>query len=350
MKKSISDNDYFLKYGMESDPFPPGILDKNIFLTPEINRRLKQAKKHVSDSQKVLLIASPSGAGKSLLAKKFLVLKESNWRTCLVRAEIDMSIESLAHSLVEQLLPEKNDVTVQAVSMLHKYLEQSHKEETRPVIVIDDADKLPKETLQFLLQLADLRYNESLFRILLFANESISETLEKAGVKELATGIIDVLIMPSFSIEQIRGYLKYKFASCGDNIEIPFNDVEIEYIYKVSGGLAGGINIVARKMMQEALIETRTSHKSTGVMSLVSIIMLALAAYLYYENTILKNAQNFLQEQAHQALTEKDVLAYELAIEKEQASATTPESLPGELVTLDESLSLKLSDVLSVQN
>ena len=335
---------------MERDPFPPGILDKNIFLTPEINRKLKQAKQHVSESQKVLLIASPSGAGKSLLAKKFLVLKETDWRPCLVKAEIDTDIESLAHSLVGQLLPEQHEKGPQTISMLHKYLEQSYKEETRPVIVIDDADKLPKKTLQFLLQLADLRYNESLFRILLFANESISETLEKAGVKELAADTINILTMLSFTSEQIRGYLKYKFSSCGDNIEIPFNDVEIEYIYKASGGLAGGINILAREMMQEAQGENKTGNKSIGVASLLSVILLTVVAYLYYENTILKYAQDFLEERAHEALTEKDTLAYQLAIEKEQSVAASTEKTIGEHVALDESLSLKLSDVLSVEN
>jgi general secretion pathway protein A len=308
---------------MENDPFLPDDLDKNIFLTPEINRRLKQAKQHILESQKVLLIASPLGAGKSLLSENFVILKEADWRVCLVRAEINIDIESFAESLVQQLLPGQNENGPQALSLLHKYLEQSHKEEARPVIVIDDAEKLSKETLQFLLQLADLRYNESLYKIILFANESISETLDKAGVKELATGIIDTMIMPSFTADQVRSYLKHKFSFCGDNIEFPFNDVEMEYLFKASGGLAGGVNILVRKMMQEALIENKTNHKPIGVMSLVSVILLALVAYLYYENLILKETQNFFQDQAHEALVEKDSLAYQLTVGKEQVLATT---------------------------
>ena len=66
--------------------------------------------------------------GKSLLEKKFLVLKEIDWCTCLVKAEIDTDIESLAHSLVAQGLPERHGKGPQTISMLHKYLEQSHKE------------------------------------------------------------------------------------------------------------------------------------------------------------------------------------------------------------------------------
>ncbi len=102
--------------------------------------------------------------------------------------------------------------------------------------------------------------------------------------------------------------------------------------------------------MQEAQDENKTGNKSIGIASLVFVILLAVAAYLYYENAILKDAQGFLQEQAHEALTEKDTLFYQLAIEKEQSVATSTEKMAGEHVALDESLSLKRSDVLSVEN
>jgi len=157
MNNSISESDYFLKYGLEKDPFPMGGIDNNIFLTPEINRRLKQAKQHITEGQKLLIITSLSGAGKSLLAQKLIILKETDWRTSLVIADENLETGSLSYSVMQQLLPEQNNDPKQAVSMLHKYLETSFREKIRPVIVIDDAEKLSFETLQFVLQLADLR-------------------------------------------------------------------------------------------------------------------------------------------------------------------------------------------------
>ena len=58
MKNSISENKYYLEYGLDKDPFPLDVIDKNIYLTPEINRRLKEAKQHIKASEKALLINS----------------------------------------------------------------------------------------------------------------------------------------------------------------------------------------------------------------------------------------------------------------------------------------------------
>jgi type II secretory pathway predicted ATPase ExeA len=348
MNKSISNSNYFLEYGLEKDPFPVDVIDKNIFLTPEINRRLKNAKQHILEAQKVLLVTSVSGAGKSLLAQKLIILKESDWRTGLICADVDMSSESLAYALIQQLLPEDNINIEQSISMLHRYLEHSYKESVRPVIVIDDADKLPKETLQFLFQLADLKYNEAFFRIVLFAHESINETIAKVGVKELAEGMIEYMSMPSFTLDQVPVYLKYKLSSCGNDIEIPFAGNDIEYIHKVSSGLPGGINTLSRKIMQDAL-SIEKPGKNFGILPvLFSLILLVLASYLYYENYASDDFKNSFQRE-FQMLPEAirnqgNVLAGEHDREEDVA---LNENEWTQISELDESLSLKLSDVLS---
>ena len=192
MKKPVSNSKYLLKYGLDRDPFPANTTDENIYLTPEINRRLKQIKQHITDSHKLLLVASAAGAGKSLLARKIVVLKEPGWRISLINADADMQADTLANAIVQQLLPAKNENDSQAISVLHKYLEQSYRDKTLPVILIDDADKLSIDTLQFVMQLADLRYNDTLFKVVLFADESINESFEKTGLKELSEGEVDI--------------------------------------------------------------------------------------------------------------------------------------------------------------
>ncbi|NKB36497.1 MAG: AAA family ATPase [Gammaproteobacteria bacterium] len=280
MSNVNSEEKYYLEFGLEKDPFPFGVIDKNIFLTPEINRRLKYAKQLITSSNKLLVIASLPGAGKSLLAEKLLVLADKDWQSCSLIADEKMDIESLAFKLIQQLLPEQKIDSKLSISMLHKYLETSYKEEVLPVLLIDDAEKLKFETLQFVLQLADLRYNDAMFRIVLFANESISETFTKAGLKELADDTVHFLHMPGFRQDQIRTYLKYRFSSCGENIELPFTDEDITYIHSVSGGLAGGVNFVARQLMLESSIDKKPQKSYAKLSVLLSFIVLVLAGYI----------------------------------------------------------------------
>lgn len=350
MNKLTSGNDYFQKYGLQRDPFPPDVIDKKIFLTPEINRRLKLVKQHVKDSQKLLLVSSASGAGKSLLAQKILILKEPDWRISLTSAHENMKPELLAYSVVKQLLPEKQATAIQAISILHKYLEQSYREAVTPVIVIDDAHKLPFEALQFVLQLADLRYNETLFRVVLFANESITEIMAKPGLKELAGGMVDIVSMPCFSQEQIRPYFNHRFSSCGDDIELPFTEDDIKYIHRASAGLPGGANILARQLMQDALNKGKSSKANGGMALLLSFLLLVLAGYLYYENRLLKDHQATSLEEAKESPAAAPDLVNTLIAEENAQFKIKQKNLEQESLSSQyQSLSLKLSDVLLMQ-
>ncbi len=345
MNISVSDNKYFLKYGLEKDPFPPNAVDENIYLTPEINRRLKQARQHIAAGQKLLLVVSAPGAGKSLLARKLVILKEPNWRISLISVDSDMKSDTLACKVVQQLLPEENIDISLSISMLHKYLEQSYRDNTLPVVLIDNADQLSFDTLQFILQLADLRYNDSLFRIILFADGSIIESFEKTGLKELSEGVLDILSMPYFSREQLRAYLQFRLSSCGKDIEFPYTDGDIEYLYRASAGLPGGINILARQLMQQA-IKKENAGGRVGTMAAVCIVLVAiLSAYLFIENRSMKNTAASSVAELRPALpatTEKEKVL------QDPVPANVYSSAGKERISdLNISLSLKLSDVLA---
>jgi DamX protein len=350
MNNSVSENKYYLEYGLEKDPFPEDVIDKNIYLTPEINRRLKETKQHIKASEKALLISSVSGAGKSLLAQKLIILKEQDWRISLTSAHSGSEPESIAHSIIQQLLPDREIVASQSISMMHKFLEESYQDGILPVVVIDDAHKLSFSTLQFLLQLADLRYNDAFFRFVFFANESITETISKPGLKELAEGTIDTLSMPCFTKDQIGAYLKYRFSSCGDNIEIPFSESEIEYIHKASGGLPGGVNILARQLMQ-ANLNKDTGGKSYGGITFILILLLvSFTGYQYYENGILKEARqpisDEIQEKSVEATNTENLLT---TVEEDQSSAIQQDDAQGRASIIYEPLSLQLSYVLNME-
>ena len=332
----ITDEDYYLKYGLEKDPFPPGVIDNNIYLTPEINRRLKHAKQVISHSEKLLVISSLPGAGKSLLAEKLLLLKEQDWRACLLRAHESPDIESLSLELIQQLLPGQEIEAKVAISMLHKYLETSYKEGIVPVIVIDDGDKLGHECLQFVLQLADLRYNESQFRIVIFANESIHETFVKPGISELAENLIESVNMPGFRLDQIPGYLKYRFSACGHADELPFSDQDIEAIHTVSGGLAGGINNFSRQVMMQALVHTEKPKSHAKLSLILALLVLALAGFIYYDTQLVKTAGPDIVEKPPQSAEQTLVADDTTSVKDDEAESA--------LSQLDDSISLKLSE------
>jgi hypothetical protein len=196
-----------------------------------------------------------------------------------------------------------------------------------------------------------LRYNDAFFRFVFFADESINETIAKPGLNELTEGTIQIVSMPGFSQEQISSYLKYRINSCGNSVELPFSDSELEYLYEASGGLPGGINVLARKLMQEQLEKKKPDKKQGGKLLLLAGILLIITAYQYYENRLLKENHASLLKESQESLeapvnAEKKLTlaAEEQFVIKQQSNENARSS------TTHESLSLKLSEILIIQS
>jgi DamX protein len=164
-----------------------------------------------------------------------------------------MSREKLAYEIMQQISPDKADDMSYAIAQLHKFLEYSAKNTITPVFIIDDADKLPLETLKFILELAALRYLESLFRFVLFSDETLTDRLEDPRLNSLSAGQMYKLHLPALSRHQLKEYLDTRLSSTGEVNTYPFDDDDMDAIYKTSGGLPRGINILACRLMQSRI-------------------------------------------------------------------------------------------------
>jgi len=183
-----------------------------------LNYNLSQIKTLIAEGTDILVITSPANLGKNALSN----LKNSNWRISLIRANANTNIDSLSHDIIQQALPDKAEDTLPIISQVHKYLEYSAKNGIVPVIIVEDAHELPLETLKFVLQLAELRYAESLFRIVLFADKTINDRIDDPKLKGFTTGVLRNIHIPSFSEEKTEEYI--------DNLPLPSDEID-DYLF-----------------------------------------------------------------------------------------------------------------------
>ena len=193
-----------------------------------LNFNLGQIKTLIAEGTDLLVITSPASLGKNALSNQIGSIRDSNWRTSLICANADTSIDSLSHDIIQQALPDKAEDTLPIVSQVHKYLEYSANSGIVPVIMVNDAHKLPLEILEFVLQLAELRYAKSLFRIVLFADETINDRLDEPQLKGLTTGVLRNIHIPSFSEEETKEHINNHLLSSNDIDEYLFDELDIQ--------------------------------------------------------------------------------------------------------------------------
>ncbi len=195
-----------------------------------------------------------------------------------------MDRETIAYEIIQQITPDKADEKGMSIPQLHKLLELSSKTEQIPVFIIDDADKLPVETLEFVLELSALKYQDTCFHFVLFANEAITDKLNSGNLIELSSQLVSNVHLPSLSLTQLKEYIDNRLDSSGEINEYPFTEEDIKEIYSISAGLPKGVNILARQKMLAKITPNEKSN-SMLMISIAAIIAIAVVSGFYLTNS-----------------------------------------------------------------
>ncbi len=270
------------------------------------NYSLEQIKALIVEGSDLLVITSPASSGKNALSGQVESIRDPYWRTSLVLADANTNIESLSREIIKQALPDQFSDKLPAVSQVHQYLEYSALNGILPVIIIDDAHKLSLEVLEFILQLAALRYAESLFRIVLFADETINEHLDVPQLKNLTAGVLRNIYTTSFTKEEIKEETK-------------------EAIEDVTSAYDETDEIDEYLIDDEVVLDDAEKETSRPIIGLFILIVGLVSAYLVYsylddqknidiaDSTTATQPQETISEKA--VAIEEDVQEFEEEIE-----------------------------------
>jgi len=199
MNLAFLSNRYYLKFGLDRDPFPPKSTLKKLFLTQDLAGLLDQLSCAIKTQSETLVVESAAGAGKSVLADYLSFTSQANWHLSLIRGNATMRKLELGHAIISQHFPGHRFDKTRSDMILQEFLELYERNAKLPVLVIDDAHLLPQDTLKFVLQIASLRCNEVRYRFVLFADPSINRQLDLPSLQEIDSGQREHFKIPSFS-------------------------------------------------------------------------------------------------------------------------------------------------------
>lgn len=271
---------YYLKFGLDRDPFPPKSTPKKLFLTQDLTGLLNQLTSAIKTQTETLLVESAAGAGKSVLAEYLGYVKEANWHLCHIRGNQTLGKLELAHAIISRHFPGHRFDKTRSDMILQAFLELYERNAKLPVVVIDDAHLLAQDTLKFLLQISSLCCNGVRYRFVLFADPSINRQLDLPSLKEIDAGHREYFKIPSFSKKQTAKYLEHRLALAGQYRLPPFDRDDIDYIFSNAAGVPGEIHQYARQVMQAKVIPGRTKRiLFRSAASITAALVIFVVAY-----------------------------------------------------------------------
>ena len=218
------------------------------FSSPELAQRTDLLRHLTENSSLIPLVRGAEGMGKTTFIHHLLDLAPENWIPVEIDADVMQQPETLLANLAR--LFDLNDTSGDVIEMLVSHFDDLRQDGLLPVIIVDDAHLLPEASIIALLRLHETGPSDNpLAQILLFAKPEIDDLLKTPQLRAMNLQSLQLLDMPVFTKEQTECYLKHLLAADDSTSPRPLSPVQIEKIYRDTGGLPGLIKQQAIALM-----------------------------------------------------------------------------------------------------
>lgn len=236
-------------FGFKRHPFPPACAPEPLWRSDFLDAALLQAK-NALQSRLHLLVTAPPGLGKSSFCR--LLMAELNPRDFkplyLVGQPVGPS--DLLRSVAEALGLESSFRRGKGAQLLSEGLEKLAASGPHPVLVLDEAQQLPIQGVEFLRLLAE-SHNRTLLSLVLVAADPFARLLARPDLAPLAGRLaLRVRIQP-LTPDQSADFVQHAFTAVGmQNVLAP---TAVASLHAASSGSPRRIGAAIALAMQRAL-------------------------------------------------------------------------------------------------
>ncbi|WP_456402593.1 AAA family ATPase [Persephonella sp.] len=321
-------------FGLSEDPFriTPDI---EFFYMSSVHQEALGSLEYLLESEEgfAVIIGEP-GTGKTITIRKFLHQLDKNVEYAYILFP-NLSPEELLKAIVEDFgLKSSPEMSKNKIfSILRDFLIQKKSEGKKILIIVDEAQNLPDETLEELRILSNMETEkEKLIQIILLGQPELEEKLESQKLRQLRQRITIITHLRNLSYDETVKYINYRFAKAGNPAVKIGNDV-YKKVYKLTGGNLRKVNLLMERTLMSAYVENtqfienrhvEAAAKSlklkevnerkflkTGVLTVIILIVLSGFIYTSYK-FISKNNESAASEENINSQFSQDVKLSEI--------------------------------------
>ncbi len=214
----------------------------------------------LSQSEGFIVVTGEIGAGKTMLVGR---LMDSIDRSKLVAAKIvttqvdakDMLCMVATAFGVETKDQEKSTV----LNRLEAVLRTHHSEGRRALLVVDEAQNLPEESLEELRMLSNFQEgNDALLQTFLLGQPEFRDKLANSpNLEQLRQRVIASHHLEPMAPEELPDYVRSRLKMCGWHNDPAFTDGAFKAMYTHSGGVPRRLNNLAARLLLFGALEER---------------------------------------------------------------------------------------------
>lgn len=205
-------------------------------------------------SEGFIKIVGEVGTGKTLLSRKLLASLGENFITAYIPNPY-LTPDELKWFLAEEIgIAYSPEIpSYQLLKDINLRLVELAQKKRQVVLVVDEAQAMPRETIEALRLLTNLETEKSkLLQVVLFGQPELDDLLDRPDLRQLKQRIVFAEYLQTIPKASLVDYLAYRLSSAGYRGAALFSSSSVGLLYKASGGVPRLINVIAHKALLAA--------------------------------------------------------------------------------------------------
>lgn len=241
---------YERHFGLNKRPFPARAGGNDVFVGPQTAKTMASLKQALASQDAVVAVAGPAGSGKTTLIDKALDALAGTHKTVRIGRMKLAGEDALEYLLEEFGVADLPRGPIRQFGALRNRLAELEAQNTRTVVVVEDASRLGEQTLAELEAMTAADAGDSGgSALVLMGDEKLEQVFTAPEVKRLSQRIRRRISIEPLSAAELRGYLLHCFRLAGADFELIFDARSAALVHHLSDGIPR----IANNIVESAL-------------------------------------------------------------------------------------------------
>jgi len=223
-----------------------------------------------------VVVTGMAGTGKTMLVKElFQSLKQDSEIIIgvMVTSQVGADDTLRMLSTVFKLAYEYDDNKAILLSRLENFFKESGKKGKRVLLVVDEAQNLPKQSIEELRMLSNFEWEgRPILQIFLVGQEELGRQLYSPGMEQVKQRIVATHHLKAIEQDEIKQYILFRLTKAGWKNNPKFDDNVFPKIYNFTKGIPRVINTLCDRTLLYGYLEELSIIDLKSIVHVISEI------------------------------------------------------------------------------